>query len=253
MKAFLAVLALAVMASSASAARLVVIAINSGQTPNQASGAPVPDVNGPADTPGAKGFLIGIDNTADPAAPLAVQDFTFSGPNLVQRQSPNGASLNVQTRGEALLAQLDDPPPTSSFSRNDSWWWTAAQDVDSTPGGQLYGFGPVSTGIQGGEPGGPMTMTGNWVPNPDHSPQNTAPGVWRMAYIVATGNVPISGIIAVGQQGSNMITGELGPKVGSVGMLDFETGAIVPIPEPSTFVLAGLGLVGLALAWRRRK
>ena len=78
---FALVLVLAISANSR-AAKLVVLAVNSGTGTTSGAQPPV----SPA---GAKGFLIGIDNTSDPLAPLAFQDLTFSGPNLVQHLAPN--------------------------------------------------------------------------------------------------------------------------------------------------------------------
>jgi hypothetical protein len=96
-----------------------------------------------------------------------------------------------------------------------------------------------------------MTMTGSF-----NLSGNVPAGMWRTAYIVTTENAIIASgsILASGQQGFDV----LGNPVASGGhyqpaILDYETGQIVPIPEPSTLVLAGMALVGLALAWKRRK
>lgn len=257
MKACLALLALVAMATSANAARLVVLAVNSGTGTIANAFPPV--------AAGAKGFLIGIDNSTDPVQPLAFQDMTFSGPGLVQRLAPNAAaselipSQNVQLRSEALSANGSDAVAGSTFGANDSWWWNRGQNPDPPGGpGGLGGFtlSPVSTGIVGGLPGGPMTMTGTY------NPSGTVPaGQWRMAYIVATGDVNITGILAGGQDGYNFVTGALNPSIGGStkyasppAVLRFSDGQIAAVPEPSTIALTALALVGLGVgAWKRRK
>lgn len=234
-----------VLATTAHAAKLVVMAVNSGT--GTLSNAQVPVV------PGAKGFLIGIDNSADVLAPLAFQDITFHGPNLVQRQAPNTFALgilespNVQLRNEALIANGNDPVDGSTFARNDSWWWNQAYTVGAT----TLTLAPVSTGIQGGLPGGPMTMTATYNPV-GHVP----PGIWPIAYIVATGNVLVSGILSNGQDGFDLGFGIRlrNNSTPSAATLVFEYEGFNLIPEPSTFVLAGLALGGFVVcSWMRRR
>jgi len=252
MKACLALLVLAAMAASASAAKLVVIATNSG------TGSPPVDGAFPPVAAGAKGFLIGIDNNTpeDVASPLAFQDLTFASPGLIQRLAPNAAaaeaipSPNVQLRNEALAANGLDPVPGSTFGANDSWWWNQAQTVN----GQTLTLGPISTGIQGGLPGGPMIMTGTY-----NASGNVEHGVWRLAYVEITQDALITGILAAGPNGGqfsyDLALGTPDPlKMSHSAILRFSDGTIQPVPEPSTIVLAALGLVGLGVgAWRRRK
>ena len=238
-------------ASQVQGAKLVVLAIDSGSLN--------PPVNGsrPPVVPfGAKGFLIGVANNTpqDVTSPLAFQDMTFSGPNLVQRVAPNSAALefiespNVQRRSDALFANVGDPVAESTFAANDSWWWNQSQTVN----GQSLTLAPVSTGIQGGLPGGPMSYTASYNPS-----GNVEMGVWRMAYIVATGDVNISGILAAGPAGKlgyDLTTGAAlpNPNHGSQAVLRFSDGQIV-VPEPGTFVLFALGLLGFVVHVVRRR
>lgn len=214
-KAGLTLVVIVAMATVASAAKLVVLATNSGNGTVTGSQPPVSPV-------GAKGFLIGIDNTTDPLAPLAFQNITFSGPNLVQRLAPNsfaGGDLdspNVQTRSEAGTANGPDPVAGSTFARNDSWWWNQAQDGLT--------LGPVATGIQGGLPGGPMTMTGSY-----NLSGNVPPGQWRLAYVLATGDINVSGLLASGAVGFDALGRPPGtPPLGII--LDFDLGTFVQGP-----------------------
>ncbi len=94
-----------------------------------------------------------------------------------------------------------------------------------------------------------MTLTGSF--NLVGATCPTACGCWRTWSPRVT--CPSTGIIAYGQQGANMVTGVLGPKVPSQAILRYSDGTIQPVPEPSTLVLAGLALVGLAFACKRRK
>lgn len=233
-----ALVLLLAMTSVATAAKLVVISVDSG------TGA-TPGTQPPVDPLGANGFLIGIDNSSDPLQPLAVQNLTFSGPGFVQRLAPksvldgNLVSPNVQLRSEALLANASDSVAGSTFGGNDSWWWDQVQNGLT--------LSPVATGIQGGLPGGPMTMTGTF------NISGAVPGdVWRTAYIVATGDVTISVLIASGQHGFDPLGNP--SQTGGTALLSYGTASIVPVPEPSSFVLAALGLIGLAAwGWRWKR
>ncbi len=85
-----------------------------------------------------------------------------------------------------------------------------------------------------------MTLTGLY----NHT-ANVPHGVWLLAYVVATGDVSITGILAGGQVGYDLSTGvPVDDKfVPSSAVLRYGTGQIVP--EPSALVLALLPLVGL--------
>jgi hypothetical protein len=91
-----------------------------------------------------------------------------------------------------------------------------------------------------------------------------------LAYIVANGNLNLGNVsdgmggylsptgpsgtfLEVGQAIYNLLGGSQG--VDPKAYLNFATGTIVSgvVPEPGTFVLAGMGALALAMAWRRRK
>jgi PEP-CTERM motif len=268
MKACIALLAVVAIAANANAAKLVVISTNSGTGSTNGAFPPV--------GPGQMGFLIGIDCSTDPQAPLGFQNVTFSGP-IVQRLAPVAAStVNpdadppanflaspiVQTRSQALIANANgDGVAGSTFGANDSWWWDSSQTV----GGTAYSLTPLPPEVSpptdpptflpdyigGAATGDPMTvLAGSYKIS-----GSVNPGVYRLAYLVTTGPVLIQATLASGQNGFDPLGGGGTPGyAGGQAMLTMD-GQIVPVvPEPSTIVLAALGLVGLGVgAWRRRK
>jgi hypothetical protein len=245
MRLMLFLLALTTLVSQANAAKLVLVAVNSGT-----SNPPVMDRSQGPVVPGAKGFLFAVDSTTDPPnQPLGFQDLTFSGPNIVQRLADNSFanefldSPHVQTRSQSLVANTSDPVAASTFGRNDSWWWNATQNGLS--------LAPVSTGIEGGLPGGPMTMTGTFNLSGD-----VPPGKWLVAYVVATGNFNVSGLLAPGTDSSRRfnVLGDLpnSPNYNAPSIFYFNQESFI-IPEPSSLVLFSLALIGLMAAQRGRR
>lgn len=238
----LLIISLVVLAASqAHAAKLVVMAVNSGlSSPPVAGSAP------PALPAGAKGYLIGIANNTpqDVLAPLAIQDMTFTG--VEQIRSPTAAHPPVQTKEIAISRDdvIDTGGMGTYFGKNDSWWW-----IDSEETADNGGLVPTSTGILGGLPGGPMTMTGSYNPT-----GNVPAGVHPMAYIVATGDVMISGELANLKLSFDFVDGtQIGFRgTQSQAILRFSDGQIVHVPEPGTFLLFVLGLIGFAAHAVRR-
>lgn len=254
LRALGALLALAAMASMASAANVVIWSVNTGQTTNPTQG--TMGTNSPQSTPGAKGFLLAIDFSMDGLGEVftAVQDFEVMGP-IVQWQDPIYASDNalpnddVQERSHALLVNADGqdmPPGASNFLREDSYWW----DSNQTVAGQAVAWNDLF--IEDGTPGdGKMTYTGQL----GSTGTNVGQGIARLIYVVTTGDLEIRGVIARTADPQNATDPGGGP-VGSGGyvVLHFDTMTLEYVPEPSSFVLAGLGVVALAFgAWRRRK
>jgi hypothetical protein len=256
LRALGALLALAAMATSASAASVILFSTNTGQTTNPAQGST--GTNSPQSTaPPVRGLLLAIDFAADGLGTVftAVQDLEVSGP-LVQWTAPIYAADNtlpsddVQTRSLALLVNADgqdQPPGASNFLREDSYWWDSAQTI----GGQSRSWSPVATGIEDGAPGDDlMTMTATL----GSVGQNTPQGIAKLIYVVTTGDLEIRGVIARTSDPQNA-TDTGGGAVGAGYMLyHYDTNTLEYVPEPSSFVLAGLGVVALAVgAWRRRK
>lgn len=148
-RAVFATVMVLLVATNSEAAKLVVLAVNSGN-------GTTPGAQPPVLPAGAKGFLLGIDNTdisPGEAAeePLAFQDLTFSAAHfgqptpVVQRLAPNSVadgfldSPNVQFRSQTTLANAGDPIAGSTFAANDSWWWDGVQNG--------FTLSPVSTGV----------------------------------------------------------------------------------------------------------
>jgi hypothetical protein len=250
MKLSLALLALAAMATSASAAKLVTLAMNSGIDTSS------PYVNNlpPNLPPGTKGFLIGIDiEDNQVGVPLGVQNIQFN--NVVHQQGQLDelgdaypTPLNMTTRSSAQLQELNDAalnaPATNAYRRSDTYV------MDNVQPGIVGVWTAVGPGFEGGDPGDTFFRITGSLGLPSAV---TGPGVVQLAYVIAAGDVPISanGVIARGNVGFD--PGGNAPGSAPGYLLDFETGEIRPIPEPSTVVLAGLAMVGLAVgAWRRK-
>ena len=144
-----------------------------------------------------------------------------------------------------------------------------AQGPGAAVGTTGYLFQPEATGIVGGSTSFTnMSYTGLFGPLGanflDAAPlaSQFIGGVLTvpLAQIVASGNVTIpdtyqAGIgqfIAVGGTPYNLAGGSALTDPGN-GTLNYATGTITFSPEPGTFVLAGMGVLGMLLAWRRRK
>lgn len=79
---------------------------------------------------------------------------------------------------------------------------------------------------------------------------------WKVAYIVATGDVRISGILASGQKGFELVSGLQSFHNTDIqsAVLDFEFEGFLRVPEPSTLAMSAIGLLGFAFAgWKRGK
>lgn len=137
-----------------------------------------------------------------------------------------------------------------------------------------YVWQPQTDGIQGGVTATPtMTYTGIYGPltqgsNNQYLDQQPLAGQFvsgvltvPLAQIVATGNVVLPFAYAAGQ-GQFLSVGQnpydwLGAPATNPTptpiVLDFTSNTIHTVPEPGTIALAGMGALGLVLAWRRRK
>ena len=217
---------------------LVVMAVNSGGD----LVAPY-DFDPPTLTPGAKGFLIGVDTgDTDPFGALTTVPMSFTGPDLVHKvgivnghDRPNFPRIMTQT--EAGIQSMHD---SVDYAAEDTYL------IDKLS--SSMGFDPVAEGILGGLATDhyftvyASANTAGSVPN----------GVYPLAYVVTTSDVAIFGIIgrdALGAVGYGPFGNRLSfTSPGGTAVLDFATGTIVP--EPSSLVLAALGVVGIILLAR---
>jgi hypothetical protein len=153
-----------------------------------------------------------------------------------------------------------------------------AQGPGAAVGTTGYLFQPEATGITGGGAavGGVSATMGysglfgplgaNLLDGPPLASQFVG-GILTvpLAQIIAKGDITIPDtyqagtgqFLAVGNTAYNLngtLAGPgLDPNGGNGGILNFATGQIVFGPEPGTFVLAGMGALGMFFAWRRRK
>ena len=193
------------------------------------------DFDPPTLTPGAKGFLIGVD-TGDRFAidALAVSPMSFSGPGLVHKQGlVNAAKLpkfpRIMTRHEGDAQSIVD---VTNYVPEDTYL------IDKLS--SSMGWEPVGEGLSGG-----LTSDHFFTIHASPNPSGGTPmGVYPLAYVVTTTDLAISGAIGWGGAGGMGWT-PLGNPTGSGGtaVLDFASGTIVP--EPSSLVLAALGVIGM--------
>ena len=121
-------------------------------------------------------------------------------------------------------------------------------------------FGPLGANYLNPSPGGPFT-------DPDHVlgdllVQNGGTLTVPLAQIIATavGHIPVPSNFAggagtfleVGTPVYNVLGGSV--TTDPLAVLDYTSNTIHPaIPEPGSFVLAAMGVMGLALVWKHRK
>jgi len=218
---------------------LVVMAVNSGGD----LVAPY-DFIPPTMTPGAKGFLIGVD-TGDFVAvdALAVTPMTFSGLGLIHKQGivnegdPPTLALfpQIMTRYEANRQSTVD---ANNYVPEDTYL------IDKKS--SSMGWGLISVGAAGGSASDHF-LTIYATPSATGGTPN---GVYPLTYVVTTGDLAISGVIVRGGAGGIGWT-PLGQRTnfGGTAVLDFASGTIVP--EPTSLLLAALGMIGLLFVARR--
>ena len=239
--AFAAISLLPALSAHAVNPHLVVMAVNSGAD----LVAPY-DFDPPTMTPGAKGFLIGVD-TGDRLPPFpfvasqSVIDLTFNGPGLVHKQGiVNAGELakfpRIMTRHEADAQSIVD---VTNYVPDDTYL------IDKLS--NSMGWEPVSVGLTGGLASDHF-FTINATPNPSGGVAN---GIYPLAYVVTTSDLLLSGLIERGAQGFDVLgTQVVGLQRPGTAVLDFGMETI-RIPEPSSLCLAALGIVGALLFVRR--
>ena len=217
---------------------LVVMAVNSGGDVV----APY-DFDPPTMTPGAKGFLIGMDTGNGPAlASSSVHEITFSGPGLVHKEGigivddgghPTLARYpRIMTRHEADLQSVID---SMNYARED----THMIDKQSSS----MGFTPVLEQFLGG-------LASDHFFKVWGSPNiigNTPSGIYPLAYVVTSSDVDLTGLIERGARGFDVLGEPVFPNQRpGTAVLDFTTETI-RVPEPSSVVMAVLGVVCVLL------
>lgn len=218
---------------------LIVLAVNSGAD----LVAPY-DFDPPTMTPGAKGFLIGVD-TGDLFAvdALFVNPMSFSGPGLIHKQGvinegdpPTLAKFpRIMTRHEA---DAQSPLDLTNYVPEDTY---LIDKQSSSMGWELFADGAL----------GGLASDHFFTVYATPSPTGNVPmGGYPLAYVVTTSDVGITGIIGWGGAGAVGWTplGKLSASRGTA-VLDFASGTIVP--EPSSLVLGAMAFAGVLIFARR--
>ena len=188
------------------AARLIVMSINSGADIT----APFDSTQAPLFTPGAFGFLIGVDTQDGSTVDfLGVQELQFQGAGLVNLNGVNANSNlsqppKIMTRTEAVSqGSLDG----FNYLRDDTYVTDHSQ---STPLGSMRWF-PVLSGYEGGGAFDDFFRVSAVLgPPPFGFPSDVPGGVYPLAYVVTTSDLTVSGIIARGASGFSPNGGPLG-------------------------------------------
>jgi hypothetical protein len=246
------------MSPSAHAARLVVLAVNSGgdlRAPYQ--------LQPPTMTPGAKVFLIGIDTEDDSTleSALAVSQLRFvSTPfgNVVNQQvdHPNDGQLLRYPKILRLSeAQAFGNPDEIDYRRDDSY---IIDNATPTPAGTQYWSLFYPDEVEPSPRGSAIDFTASFG-----ALHSTDRFVVPVAYVVTTGCVDVSGVLLLGSEMYFDVLGghydHVNPSV-TEAHLDFATGKIVPglaseecVAEPASWIMASLVAAVLAVSvWRRK-
>jgi PEP-CTERM motif len=150
--------------------------------------------------------------------------------------------------------------------RTTGYTWTPAGDTGAAPANPTNGqtiaysglFGPAGADFLDPSPGGPFTDPKHILG--DLLVANGGTLTVPLVQLVATGDILIPSqyaggagtFLEVGLPTYNVLGGPA--NVDPTTYLDFPHNQIAfPVPEPGTFVLAGLGIIGLILVTRRRK
>lgn len=230
---FAALALLPALSAQAVNPHLVVMAVNSGGD----LVAPY-DFDPPTMTPGAKGFLIGVDTgDTDAFTGLFVNPMMFSGPGLVHKQG---------------IVNEGDPPTLAKFprimTRHEASLQSAIDAINYVPEdtylidklSSSMGWEPVLEGTLGGLDSDHF-FTVYATPNPIGSVSN---GIYPLAYVVTTADTNVTGLIARGMLGFDVLGNPDQHAPYAIATLDFTTETI-RVPEPSSVVLAALGVVGI--------
>jgi len=176
---------------------------------------------------GAGGSLQGvIDSAGDPGTVTTNPATDGSGVYTV------GPTFNVGSTGYIFQAEGTPPNPSGGAATGATMGYTGlfgptgANGLDQSPLAGQFVSGFLTVAIA------QIVTTGN-LALPD-------------SYTAGTGT-----FLSVGQKAYDLSGAPAGTDTAAT--LDFASGQIVFSPEPGTIVLAGLGVVGLLFAWKRRK
>jgi hypothetical protein len=199
------------------------------------------------------GLLTGVIDSAGDVGPTGPLDTPPNLPPVTTNLSPDGSG--VYTMG-AFPNSGTNAVGTTGYVFFPSGAPGAVPANPTTGQTMAYSglFGPTGANFFNASPGDPNHVLGNLLV------ANGGTLTVPIAQIIASGNIALPSALNGGagtflEAGTPIYNVLGGPaNVDPGAFLDYTTNTIHgTIPEPGSLVLAGLGVLGLALAWKRRK
>jgi formylglycine-generating enzyme len=200
---------------------------------------------------------VAVTNTVVAASPAATYEHVLGASDLITNLAPitNGSAVADIVAGDSAATTV-----TSSFNANGSISLEGLNGTkflmvlnldgyipqDATPA--TYYLGWWNEAANGGAGAWVNAVEGNLDPAGDLA------GSYTMGYAAfLSANGPWNGTTMLGAYGLDVVNQQVWAVIDHNSDFGVTNNGILMVPEPGTLVLAGLGLVGIALRFRRRR